>query len=139
MGSLLRPGETRGIQQNVVGIGSQIPGGSSTRRPYGSGLRSRRKISCVRESSERARLSGAHFAIPVPAGVLPRGRILRAPASLLDLRQQTSRRQVKQDAIAGRKQTLARGAGSFDRPETTGRERAGRLFRAAKNLAGRTK
>src|SRR3982074_476258 len=139
MGSLLRPGEAREIQQNVVGIGSQIPGGSSTRRPYGSGFRSRRKISCARECAVHALFSGAHFAIPVSAGALPRGRILRAPASLLDLWQQTSRRQVKQDAIAGRKQTLARGAGSFDRPETTGRDRAGRLFRAAKNLAGRTK
>jgi hypothetical protein len=100
------------------------------------GFRSWRKISRARECAVHALFSGAHFAIPVSACALSRGGILRATASLLDLWQQRGRRKVEQDAVDGRKQALAGGAGSFDRRETTRRERAGRLFRAAENLAG---
>src|ERR1700676_3334648 len=136
MGSLLWPGEARGIQQSVVGFAAQIPGDCSAGAAHRSGFRSRREVSRAWKRAVHALFSGAHFAIPVSAGALPRGWILRAAASLLDLWQQGSRRTVEQDALVGRKQAVAGGVGSFNRRETTGCQRAGRLFRATKNVAG---
>src|ERR1700724_3020832 len=136
MGSLLRPSEAGGIQQGVVGIGSQIPGSRSAGGAYRSGFRSRCEISRARECAVHSLFSGADFAISVSARALPRGGVLRTAASLLDLWQQGSRRKIEQDALAGREQALAGSAGSFNRRETTGCQRTGRLFRAAENLAG---
>ena len=59
---------------------------------YGSGFRSRRKISRARKCAVHALFSGAHFAIPVSTRALSRSWILRAAASLLDLWQQGGRR-----------------------------------------------
>src|ERR1700726_341238 len=115
MGSVLGSSEARGIQQSVVGIGPQIPGSRSADGAHGSGFRSRREIPRARKCAIHALFPGSDFAIPVSTVALSRNWILRAAASLLDLWQQSGRRQVEQDALDGGKQAVAGGAGSFDR------------------------
>jgi peptidyl-dipeptidase A len=80
-------------------------------------------------------LPGAHLRVPVLPRRLPPGRVEGAAESLLRVRKQGRRRQVRQDAGDGAVQALARGAGRLHGRKGYRRHRHRRILRPARPLA----
>src|SRR5271170_5218512 len=139
LGSFLREGKTRRVQQSLVGPSPQISRRRSTRRTLRLRLRSRRKISRPRQHSVRALFPGAHLSISISACPLQNRRLPGPASPLLHLLQQSRRRSPQRNALPRCKQTLARSPRRPHWRKPARRLRLSRLLRPPKILARRAK
>ena len=100
-----------------------------------------RRFRCGREKSRaderavHALLPRRHPAVPVLSRVVRGGRAQRSAVSMLDLRQQGSRREILEDAERRREPAVAADIEGTDRQGRDGCERDHRLLRAARCVA----
>src|SRR5712691_992038 len=127
-----------GLQQVLVGTALEVSRNCAAGGAQRNGFRSRRQIPRPRERALHALFPGGYSAVPVSSRLMPDGRGHRAAAPLLDLREQGSRREARENAGDGTEPAMAGGVGNPHRRETDGCRCDLGILRAAPGVAGRT-
>ena len=136
MEGLLRRGHARRLQQGVVGAAPEVPGHRTRGAAERGVVRSRREVPRAGQRAVYALLPRPRPAVPVPPRVVPRGRLHRPAAPVLDLREQGRGGEAERDAGDGPEPAVAGGPGSDDGREADRRHRDPRLLQAADGVAG---